>query len=348
MSQIPPIGLGFGSLTGSYGPPGTIDERLALLDHAYATGLRHWDMADVYGDAEELVGEWLKRNPEKRKNIFLATKFGLQRRSDGKGWTFRSDPDYVREACKRSLERIGVESIDLYYCHRVDGVTPVERTVEVMGELMSEGKIKNIGLSEVSTATLRRAHAVHPIAALQMEYSLFTLDIESGDASILSAARTLGTTIVAYSPLGRGILSGSFASFSALPVGDLRTMYPKYAASNFPAILDLVRGIEDVARRLGEGVSAAQVALAWVIAQGSREGEGRGVSDGAFRVVAIPGTKSRARMEENTGAERVAGLMSEAEVEGLRVLAERVREGIVGERYPAGVMATLCTDTPPL
>ncbi|KAL2820315.1 NADP-dependent oxidoreductase domain-containing protein [Aspergillus granulosus] len=348
--QIPPIGLGFGSLSGSYGPPGTLEERLSLLDHAHATGLHHWDMADVYGDSEDVVGEWIKSRPEKRNDIFIATKFGLQWQAEGK-FTFRSDPAYVREALEKSLRRLGVERIDLYYCHRVDGVTPIERTVQAMVELKKEGKIKHIGLSEVSVETLHRAHAVHPITALQMEYSLFTLDIESpphsspssSGSSILSTARTLGTTIVAYSPIGRGILSGSFPTRSSLPPNDLRTMYPKYAESNFPAIMELVRGIEEVARRLGQGVTAAQVALAWVLAQGKREEEA-----GGFRVVAIPGTKSRARMEENADAERVAELLSEADVEGLRSLAEGVRGRISGGRYPAATMATLCTDTPPL
>ncbi|KAL3458232.1 NADP-dependent oxidoreductase domain-containing protein [Aspergillus heterothallicus] len=356
---IPPIGLGLGSLAGVYGPPGTLEDRLALLTHAHATGLRHWDTADVYGDTEPLIGEWLRRNPEKRGEIFVATKVGLQQQADGH-FAFRSDRGYVREACERSLARLGVDRIDLVYVHRVDGVTPVEETVAGLVELVEEGKISHIALSEVSPATLRRAHAIHPIAAVQMEYSLFTLDPELGSPSILETARDLGTTLVAYSPLGRGVLSGTFASHADIPAGDLRGVYPKYAEGNFAAIRELVTGIEEVAGRIGDGVSGAQVALAWVILQGRRYddggsgggggggGGGRGGGADGFRVVAIPGTKSRARMEENAGAERVAELLSEEDIARLRRLAEKARGGIVGERYPAAVMATLCTDTPPL
>ncbi|KAL4781284.1 NADP-dependent oxidoreductase domain-containing protein [Aspergillus varians] len=323
----PTIGLGFGSLGGFYGPPGTLDDRVALLDHAHASGLRFWDLSDIYGDSEDLVGEWVKRSG-KRSDIILGTKFGLQRQPDGRH-TFRSDPEYVKAACDMSLQRLGVDTIDLYYCHRVDGITPIERTLEAMVELKNQGKIRHIGLSEVSAATLRRAHAIHPIAALQVEYSLFTLNIESPASSVLKTARELGVTIVAYSPIGRGILTGQFQSRADIPAGDLRGMYPKYAAENFPSILKLVRGLEAVAKV--HRSTPAQIALAWLLAQGSD-------------IIPIPGTKSAGKMDENAAAAKIE--LSVQEVRDIRALAEGV--DIRGSQYPAAVMATLCVDTPPL
>ncbi|KID85377.1 aldo/keto reductase [Metarhizium guizhouense ARSEF 977] len=287
---VAPVGLGFGSLGGFYGPPGTRDEKLALLDHAYAAGLRFWDLSDVYGDAEDLVGEWLTRSG-RRDDVFLGTKFSLQRDADGRH-TFRSDPEHVKASCDKSLAALGVAAIDLYYCHAVDGVTPIERTVEAMVELKNQGKIRHLGLSGVSAATLRRAHAVHPIAALQWEYSLFTLDIESPENNILKTCRELGVALVAFSPVGRGVLTGR------------------------ADILKLVGGVEDVAR--DRGSTPAQVALAWLLAQGPD-------------IIAIPGTKSASRMDENAGAAVLR--LSGEEVQGLRDLAERV--DIKGTRYPA-------------
>lgn len=325
--QTSAVGLGLGSLGGFYGPPGTLDEKVALLDHAHATGLRFWDMADVYADSEDVVGEWIKRSG-KRDDIFLATKFALQRGPDGR-FTFHSDPEYVKAACEKSLQRLGVDTIDLYYCHRVDGVTPIEKTIEAMVELKNQGKIRCLGLSEVSAATLRRAHAVHPIAALQMEYSLFTLDIESSTSEILKTCRELGVTVVAYSPVGRGVLTGRFQSHADIPEGDLRRMLPKYSEENFPKILELVRGLEDVAD--AHGCTAAQVALAWLLAQGPE-------------IIPIPGTKSTAKMDENAGSALLR--LSDQEMQEIRALAERTE--IEGTRYPAAVMATLFTDTPPL
>ncbi|KAL4989430.1 NADP-dependent oxidoreductase domain-containing protein [Aspergillus falconensis] len=322
--QVSCTGLGFGSLSGVYGPAGSFESRLSLLNHAYSTGLRFWDLADIYGDTEDLVGEWVKRSgPGKREDVFIATKFGLQRQADGLH-KFRSDPEYVKEACERSLERLGVEAIDLYYCHRVDGVTPVERTIEAMVELKKEGKIRHFGLSEVSASTLRRAHAVHPIAALQVEYSLFTLDIESPDSDVLRTARELGVTVVAFSPIGRGILSGQFTSHTSIPEGDLRRIYPKYAESNFPSILKLVKGLQDIAsaysQRAERSATPTQIALAWLLAQGND-------------IIPIPGTKSAARMDENAAATGIE--LSEQEVGGIRALAEEAAMGITGTKYPA-------------
>ncbi|KAL2014842.1 hypothetical protein VTN00DRAFT_2367 [Thermoascus crustaceus] len=325
--QVPAIGLGLGSLGGFYGPAGTLDEKVALLEHAHAIGLHFWDMADVYADSEDVVGEWIKRSG-KRDDIFLATKFALQRQPDGRH-TFRSDPEYVKAACEKSLQRLGVDTIDLYYCHRVDGVTPIEKTIEAMVELKNQGKIRCLGLSEVSAATLRRAHAVHPIAALQMEYSLFTLDIESSTSEILKTCRELGVTVVAYSPVGRGVLTGQFQSHADIPEGDLRRVLPKYSEENFPKILELVQGLKDVAN--AHGSTPAQVALAWLLAQGPD-------------IIPIPGTKSTAKMDENAASALLQ--LSDQEVQEIRTLVERTK--IEGTRYPAAVMATLSADTPPL
>ncbi|KID79748.1 aldo/keto reductase, partial [Metarhizium brunneum ARSEF 3297] len=268
---VAPVGLGFGSLGGFYGPPGTRDEQLALLDRAYAAGLRFWDLSDVYGDAEDLVGEWLARSG-RRDDVFLGT-------------SFRSSP------------------------------APTGGTRSAL-TLSTQGKIRHLGLSGVSAATLRRAHAVHPIAALQWEYSLFTLDIESPQNNILSTCRELGVALVAFSPVGRGVLTGRFRSYRDIPEGDLRRFYPKYAEGNFAEILKLVGGVEDVAR--DRGSTPAQVAIAWLLAQGPD-------------VIAIPGTKSACRMDENAGAALLR--LSGEEVRGLRDLAERV--DIKGTRYPA-------------
>ncbi|CRG86629.1 hypothetical protein PISL3812_03639 [Talaromyces islandicus] len=325
--QVSAVGLGFGSLGGFYGPPGTLDERVALLDHAYAAGLRFWDMADIYGDSEDVVGEWVKRSG-KRDGVILSTKFGLQRQLDGIH-SYRSDPEYVRAACEKSLQRLGVDVIDLYYSHRVDGVTPIEKTIEAMVELKKQGKIRHLGLSEVSASTLRRAHAVHPIAALQMEYSLFTLDIESSTSEVLKTCRELGVTVVAYSPIGRGVLTGQFQSHADIPQTDLRRMLPKYSEENFPKILELVEALKDVASV--HGSTPAQVALAWLLAQGQD-------------IIPIPGTKSTARMNENAASARLQ--LSEEEVQKIRTLTERTE--IKGSRYSAAVMATLCAETPPL
>ncbi|KAJ6014934.1 hypothetical protein N7540_009525 [Penicillium herquei] len=309
--QVSSVGLGFGSIGGFYGPAGTIDEKVALLDHAHAIGLRFWDLADVYLDAEDVVGEWIKRSG-KRDEIFLTTKFALQRQPNGMH-TFRSDPEYVKSACEKSLKRLGVDKIDLYYCHRVDGVTPVEKTIEAMVELKNGGKIRYLGLSGVSADTLRRAHAVHPITALQMEYSLFNLDIESG---ILETCRELGITIVAYCPIGRGILTGQFQSLADIPENDLRRALPKFSEENFPKLMEIVRKLEEIAAV--HGVKPAHVALAWLLAQGPD-------------IIPIPGTKSTDKMDENLASSLLT--LSDDEVQEIRDLVKRTE--IQGTQYSA-------------
>ncbi|KAJ5190282.1 uncharacterized protein N7498_009267 [Penicillium cinerascens] len=284
--KVSAVGFGFGSLGGFYGPAGTFDEKLAVLEHALATGLRFWDMADVYADSEVVV-----RQPN-----------GMHK--------FWSDPEYVKAACEKSLHRLGVDTIDLYYCHWVDGVRPIEKTVEALVELKNQGKIRYLGLSEVSAVTLRRAHAVHRIAALQMEYSLFTLDIKSSTSEILKTCRELGATVVAFSPIGRGVLRGHISK------GDLRRMLPKFSKDNFPKILAVVHGLKNVA--CAHGSTPAQVTLAWLLAQGPD-------------IIPTPGTKSTTRTYENAASALVQ--LSDQEVQGIRTLVEQMR--LQGTRYSA-------------
>ncbi|KAJ5090495.1 aldo/keto reductase [Penicillium argentinense] len=323
--QVTAVGLGLMSIGGIYGEATSLDEGVAFLDHAHATGQRNWDTADIYGSSEDVVGEWVRRSG-KRDDIFLATKFAAQRTPDGKNMTIRSDPEYVYEACEKSLKRLNVETIDLYYCHRVDGVTPIEKTVEAMVELKKQGKIRYLGLSEVSANTLRRAHAIHPISALQIEYSPFALDIESPNSDILDTCRELGVAVVAYSPIGRGLLTGQITSLADLPESDFRRLLPKYSSENFPRIRELVQGLEEVA--------------------GAHE---TSPHSGGHRLVGsdiipIPGTRTTARMDENTASARVQ--LSGEEVERIRALASRTE--VIGNRYPDAMMGSIFGDTPPL
>lgn len=215
-----------------------------------------------YGDNEVLLGKWFAANKDKRDDIFLATKFAV----DQKTFQVDSSPEYLKKACDASLERLGISQIDLYYCHRVDGKTPIEKTVEAMAQLKKEGKIKYLGLSEISSTTLRRAHAVHPISAVQVEYSPFALEIESKQIDLLATCRELGVAIVAYSPLCRGILSGALRSPDDFASDDFRSQMPRFSPENFPKNLKLVDQITDLAKK--KGVEASQLTLAWLMAQG--------------------------------------------------------------------------------
>ena len=194
-----------------YGAPLPDEKRLALLDQLYEIGERNWDSADIYGDSEDLLGKWFAKNPDKRKDIFLATKFANAMGPEGRRY-IDSSPEYVKKACAKSLKRLGLDYIDLYYCHRLDRKTPIEKTVRAMVELKNEGKIKYLGLSECSADSLRRAYKIAPIAAVQMEYSPFSLEIESDQTDLLKTARAFGIAVVAYSPIGRGFLSGTIRS----------------------------------------------------------------------------------------------------------------------------------------
>ncbi|KAH8878586.1 Aldo/keto reductase [Thozetella sp. PMI_491] len=310
--QVAAIGFGAMSIGGAYGPAGSDEERFKLLDRAHELGTTFWDTADIYGDSEEVIGKWFAKTG-KRNDIFLASKFGLVFKDSGVA--INSSPEYVKAACESSLKRLGVEVIDLYYCHRVDGVTPVEKTIEAMVELKNQGKIKYLGISEVSSDTLRRAHAVHPISALQMEYSPFCLDIENPKIALLDTCRELGIAVVAYSPMGRGLLTGVKTAEDVAKDTFLSTV-PKFSKENFPKIMKLVEKIKEVATK--KSCTAAQLTLAWVLAQG----------DDFF---AIPGTRSPKYLEENFRAMDIT--LTSQEKEDIR---EAVRQTeIPGDRYPA-------------
>ena len=243
------------------------------------------DPFDRYADSEDLIGKWFARTG-KRSEIFLATKFANIVDKDGNR-SVRNDPAYVKTACAKSLSRLGIPTIDLYYCHRVDGVTPIEKTVEAMVQLKNEGKIKYLGLSEVSSATLRRAHKVHPISAVQIEYSPYAMDIESPQIALLKTCRELGVAIIAYSPLGRGMLTGAYKSPADFEEGDFRKFAPRFSAENFPKNIQLAEQIGVIARK--KGCTPGQLCLAWLMAQGKD-------------IVPIPGTKKLKYLRENLGA----------------------------------------------
>lgn len=300
-------------------------ERLALLDHAYEVGCTFWDSSDFYGDSEVIIGKWLALNPQKRKDVFIATKFGGVRLPDGFG--FRGDAEYVPIACEQSLERLGIETIDLWYPHRLDGSTPVEHIVAEMVKLKEKGKIRHIGLSEVSSATLRRAHAVHPIACVQMEYSAFSTEIESPEHQLLATCRELGVAIVAYSPLSRGLLGGGVQGPDDFEEGDIRRFYPRYSRENFPKNMELVKAFQEVATE--KGVTVGQTALAWLLAQGDD-------------IFPIPGTITPKYLKENFDAVHVH--LTPEESQRLRELVDKA--SVFGGRYPAEHGGGLFADTP--
>jgi aryl-alcohol dehydrogenase-like predicted oxidoreductase len=294
-------------------------ESLATLERALELGITFYDTADMYGPHtnEELVGRFLRG---KRDRVVLATKFGIVR--DPVNPQIRGisgKPDYVRSACEGSLRRLGVETIDLYYLHRVDPDTPIEETVGAMAGLVEAGKVRFLGLSEAGPETLRRAHATHPITALQSEYSLWSRDPEDG---VLDACRELGIGFVPYSPLGRGFLTGQIKRFEDLEPDDYRRHSPRFQGENFQKNLDLVERIGEIAR--SKGCTPAQLALAWVLAQGDD-------------LVPIPGTKRRKYLEENVGALDVT-----LTAEDLRRIDEVAPKGAAaGLRYPEAMMASV-------
>jgi aryl-alcohol dehydrogenase-like predicted oxidoreductase len=262
-------------------------ESLATLDRALELGINFWDTADVYGygDNEVLVGKSLRG---RRVRVFLATKFGMVRdKANPSARGVNGRPEYVRAACDASLKRLGVETIDLYYQHRVDTATPIEETVGAMAQLVKEGKVRHLGLSEAGAETIRRAHKVHPIAALQTEYSLWSRDPED---QVLPTTRELGIAFVAYSPLGRGFLTGQIKKFEDLAADDYRRTSPRFMGENFQRNLELVERVIQIAKE--KGCTAGQLALAWLLAQGED-------------IVPIPGTKRRKYLEENAGADAV-------------------------------------------
>src|SRR5262249_1469685 len=292
------------------------NESIATIHRAIELGINFLDTADVYGPHlnEELVGKAIRG---KREKLIIATKFGIVRDpSNPQLRGVNGKPDYVRQSCEGSLKRLGIDHIDLYYQHHVDPATPIEETVGAMAQLVKEGKIRYFGLSEASASTLRRAAKVHPIAALQSEYSLWTRDPEE---EILPTCRELGIGFVAYSPLGRGFLTGQFKRFEDLPQDDYRRLSPRFQGENFQKNLDLVHGVEEIARE--KGCKPSQLALAWVLAQGED-------------TVPIPGTKRRKYIEEDAGAMNVKLMPSD-----LRRIEGVFSPGAAaGQRYPEHMM----------
>jgi aryl-alcohol dehydrogenase-like predicted oxidoreductase len=311
------LGLGCMGMSEFYGPSDE-QESLATIDRAFELGVTFLDTADMYGSGqnEQLVGRAIL---DRRDRVVLATKFGNVRDpNDPAKRGINGRPEYVRAACDASLRRLGVTHIDLYYQHRVDPNTPIEETVGAMAELVREGKVRFLGLSEAGAGTIRRAHAVHPISALQSEYSLWSRDLEDG---ILATCRDLGIGLVPYSPLGRGFLTGQIKRPGDLAADDFRRTNPRFMGENFQRNLDLVNQVGEIARE--KGCTSAQLALAWLLAQGDD-------------IVPIPGTRHRARLEENVGALDVT--LTPQELRRINEVAPR--RAAAGERYTeAGMRA---------
>jgi aryl-alcohol dehydrogenase-like predicted oxidoreductase len=309
------LGLGCMGMSQSYGP-GDERESVATIDRALDLGITFLDTADMYGPFtnERLVGRAIAG---RRDEVMLATKFGNERREDGTFVRVNGEPEYVRRACDASLERLGVDHIDLYYQHRVDTTVPVEDTWGAMAELVAAGKVRHLGISEAAPATVRRAHAVHPISAGQYEWSLFSRDLED---EVLGTLRELGIGVVAYSPLGRGFLSGRITSPDDFGEDDFRRGHPRFTGENFDRNLELVERVRELAA--AKGVTPSQLAIAWVLAQGDD-------------VVPIPGTKRRQYLEENAGALEV-----ELTPEDLATIEEVTPRGsVAGPRYGPEHMA---------
>ncbi|CAE6443019.1 unnamed protein product [Rhizoctonia solani] len=323
-STFPAIGFGAMGIGGrTYGKVVSSDNepRFKVLDRLLELGCTHWDTANVYGDSEELIGSWFKRTGQRDK-IFLATKFGFH--PDGP----RGTPDYAKQCLEESLQKLGVDTIDLYYVHRIDKNTPIEVTMNTLVEFVKAGKIRHIGLSQPSPATLRRAHKVHPIAAIQVEYSPFERVIEQ-KGHLLETARELGIAVVAYSPLSKGLLTGQITSHSDFSDTDLRKQIPRYAQENFPKILELVDKFKQIGQ--AHNATSGQVALAYLLALGDD-------------IIPIPGSQRIEYIEENFSAAQLK--LTPDELQTLKKLVNETK--IDGDQYPPALQAMLYADTPEL
>jgi len=313
--RVSAVGLGCMGMSQSYGPADPV-ESVATIHRALDLGVNFLDTADAYGRGanEELVGRAIR---DRRDQVFLATKCGFLSTGSAAPNTVDGSPAHIREACDASLKRLGVDQIDLFYLHRLDRRTPIEESVRAMAGLVDAGKVRFLGLSEISPATLRRAHAVHPITAVQSEYSLWTRDPERG---VLATCRELGVGFVPFSPLGRGFLSGKVRDLETLPEQDFRRSSPRFQGGNLAQNLQLVDRLGDIALELGH--TTAQLALAWVLSRGPE-------------IVPIPGTKRRRYLEENVAA--VDLQLSPADLS--RIEHAVATDQVVGERYPPTTQA---------
>lgn len=315
--RVSAMGLGCSGMSGDYGVPDD-EESVATMHRAMDLGVNLFDTSDAYsaGKNEELIARAIKG---RRDDVLIATKFGNVRGPDGQRGGTNSHPDYVPVACEASLKRLGIDVIDIYFQHRVDPKVPIEDTVGAMARLVERGKVRYLGLCEAGTSTIRRAHAVHPISALETEYSLWSRDVE---AEILPTLRELGIALVAYAPLGRGFLSGAFKRRDDLIPADRRHAHPRFQEGNFEQNLNLLTPIETIAR--SKGCAMAQVALAWVLARGDD-------------IVPIPGTKKRVFLEQNVGALDIS--LTKAEIDALA--AALPFGAAAGTRYPESQLKAL-------